>query len=164
MTFADTMFFTNWRFVATCIEQDYRYHFSNSICSFVISESHFANSHNISNFFIIIILVMVISDLWCYYCKKITTSSRLREWLAIVFLNKVFTLLSGKESACQCRRHVFNPWVGTFSWRRKWQPTPVFLPGEFHGQRSLVGYSQSMGLQRVGREWVTKQQSLCFYT
>ena len=34
-----------------------------------------------------------------------------------------------------------NPWVGKIPWRRKWQPTPVFLPGEFHGQRSLVGYS-----------------------
>ena len=34
-------------------------------------------------------------------------------------------------------------------WRREWQPTPVFLPGEFHGHRSLVGYIQSMGSQRV---------------
>ena len=32
-------------------------------------------------------------------------------------------------------------WVGKIPWRREWQPTPVFLPGEFHGQRSLVGYS-----------------------
>ena len=38
-------------------------------------------------------------------------------------------------------RHRFNPWVGKIPWRRAWQPTPVFLPGEFHGQRSLVGYS-----------------------
>ena len=35
----------------------------------------------------------------------------------------------------------FNPWVGKISWRRKWQPTPVFLPGESHGWRSLIGYS-----------------------
>ena len=35
----------------------------------------------------------------------------------------------------------FNPWVGKMPWRREWQPTPVFLPGEFHGQRSLAGYS-----------------------
>ena len=51
---------------------------------------------------------------------------------------------SGKESAWQCRRHKrlgFSPWVGKIPWRRKWQPTPVFLPGESHGQRSLVGYS-----------------------
>ena len=36
---------------------------------------------------------------------------------------------------------MFNPWVGKIPWTRKWQPTPVFLPGESHGQRSLVGYS-----------------------
>ena len=35
----------------------------------------------------------------------------------------------------------FNPWVGKIPWRREWQPTPEFLPGEFHGQRSLAGYS-----------------------
>ena len=46
-----------------------------------------------------------------------------------------------KESACQCRRLRFDPWVGKIPWRRKWQPTPVFLPGESHGQRNLVGYS-----------------------
>ena len=46
--------------------------------------------------------------------------------------------LSGKESARQCRRRVG---VGKIPWRRKWQPTPVFLPGKSHGQRSLVGYS-----------------------
>ena len=49
--------------------------------------------------------------------------------------------LRGKESACQCRRGRFNPWVGKISWRRKWQPTPVFLPGKSHGWRSLGGYS-----------------------
>ena len=48
---------------------------------------------------------------------------------------------SGKESACQRRRRGFNPWVGKIPWRRKWQPTPVFLPGKFRGQRGLVGYS-----------------------
>ena len=35
----------------------------------------------------------------------------------------------------------FDPWVGKIPWRRKLQPTPVFLPREFHGHRSLVGYS-----------------------
>ena len=38
-------------------------------------------------------------------------------------------------------RATFSPWVGKIPWRRKWQPTPVFLPGKFHGQRSLAGYS-----------------------
>ena len=45
-------------------------------------------------------------------------------------------------SVClQCRTPRFDPWVGKISWRRKWQPTPVFLVGKFHGWRSLVGYS-----------------------
>ena len=51
---------------------------------------------------------------------------------------------SSKNSTCQCRRHRrhgFNPWVGRIPWRREWQPTPIFLPGESHGQRSLAGYS-----------------------
>ena len=51
---------------------------------------------------------------------------------------------SGKEPACPCRRprrRGFNPWVGKIPWRRAWTPTPVFLPGESHGQRSLVGCS-----------------------
>jgi len=44
-------------------------------------------------------------------------------------------------SACAGRRkrHRFGPWVRKMPWRRKWQPTPVFLPGESHGQRSLEG-------------------------
>ena len=43
-------------------------------------------------------------------------------------------------SVClQCRRPGFDPWVGKIPWRRKWQPTPVLLPGTSHGQRSLVG-------------------------
>ena len=50
----------------------------------------------------------------------------------------------------------FYPWVGKISWRRKWQCTPIFLPGEFHGQRSLVGYSP-WGHKRVGHDLVTKQ-------
>ena len=49
--------------------------------------------------------------------------------------------LSGKESACQSRRHRFALWVGKIPWKRKWPPTPGFLPGESHGQGSLGGYS-----------------------
>ena len=46
-----------------------------------------------------------------------------------------------KASACICGRPGFDPWVGMIPWRRKWQLTPVFLPGESHGLRSLVDYS-----------------------
>ena len=51
---------------------------------------------------------------------------------------------NGKEAVCQCRRHKrceFYPWIRKIFWGRAWQPTPVFLPGESHGQRSLAGYS-----------------------
>ena len=47
--------------------------------------------------------------------------------------------LSGKEPACQCRRRGFDLWVRKISWRRKWQPTPMFWRGKSHGQRSLAG-------------------------
>ena len=48
---------------------------------------------------------------------------------------------SGKEPACQCSRLRFNPSVEKIPWKREWESTPVFLPGESHGERSLVGYS-----------------------
>ena len=54
---------------------------------------------------------------------------------------------AGKEPACQCRRHELDPWVGKIPWRRAWQPTPKFLPGESHGQRT--GRLQSIVSQRV---------------
>ena len=60
--------------------------------------------------------------------------------------------LSGRESACQYRRCAFDLWVGKITWRRKWQLTPVCLPGKSHGQRSLVGYSH----KRVEHSLATK--------
>ena len=65
--------------------------------------------------------------------------------------------LAGKESACQCgrcKRDWFESWVGKIPWRRKWQPTPVFLPEKFQGQRSLVGYSP-WGHKESMHEWHT---------
>ena len=49
--------------------------------------------------------------------------------------------LGGKESACQCRRCWFSPWIEKIPWSRTWQPTPLFLPGESHERRSLAGCS-----------------------
>jgi len=49
--------------------------------------------------------------------------------------------LRGLSVCLQCGRPGFDPWVRKIPWRRKWQPTPVFLPGKSHGRRSLVGYS-----------------------
>ena len=65
---------------------------------------------------------------------------------------------SSKESASQCRRCGFHPWIGKTFWRRKWQPTAIFLPGKSHGQRTLVGYS-SQGGKRFRHDWVTQQQN-----
>ena len=78
--------------------------------------------------------------------------ARVLEWGAIafsvllLFLKSTQMVLegfpggsSGKEPTCQCRRCKrcrFNPWVRKIPWRRAWQPTPVFLPGESHGQRA----------------------------
>ena len=70
--------------------------------------------------------------------------------------------LTGKESTCQCRSHEFNPWFGKIPWRRRWQPTPVFLPGKSHGPRSLAGYSP-WGCKWVRHNLVTKQQQILPY-
>ena len=55
----------------------------------------------------------------------------------------------------QYRRPWFDPWVRKSPWRKKWQPTPVFSPGEFHGQRSLVGCSPSGHKELDTTEWLT---------
>ena len=50
---------------------------------------------------------------------------------------------NGKEPACPCKRHKrqeLDPWVGKIPWRKAWEPTLVFLPGNFDGQRNLVAY------------------------
>ena len=58
---------------------------------------------------------------------------------------------TGQESALQCREPRFDPWVGKIPWRRKWQPTPVFLPGESLWTEEPGGL-QSLGSQRVGHD------------
>ena len=60
----------------------------------------------------------------------------------------------GKESVLQCGTPGFDPWVRKIPWRRKWKPTPVFLPGEFHGQREPGGL-HPMGSPRVRHDWAT---------
>ena len=61
------------------------------------------------------------------------------EWLSLMLV--LLRWCSGKESAHQRRRCWFDTWFRRIPWRRKLQLTPVFVPGESHGQRSLVGYS-----------------------
>ena len=78
-------------------------------------------------------------------------------WVQQIVLSNV-VWLSSKESTYQCRRYGFSPWVRKIPWKRKWQPTPVFLPGKSQGQRSLVGYSP-WGCKRIRYELVIKQKN-----
>ena len=69
---------------------------------------------------------------------------RLGIWIRVSYFWGFPGGTSSKEPTCPCRRRKrgkSNPWVGKISWRRAWQPTPVFLPGESHGQRKLADYS-----------------------
>ena len=85
--------------------------------------------------------------------KRVSYESKCCRWTLLLIGTSLERGLpggaSGKEPACQCRRHkrrAFDPWVGKIPWRKAWQPTPIFLPGESHGQRRVAGY-------RVGRDW-----------
>ena len=77
----------------------------------------------------------------CYYLQE----TGLPRWLL------------GKEFTCQCRKCGFDPWSRKISWRRKWQPTPAFLPGKPHEQRRPVGYSP-WSCKRVRHNLATEQQ------
>ena len=80
-------------------------------------------------------------------------------WQASPWNNRLPRWLSGKESACQYRRHRrhgFDPWVGKIPLRRKWQPTPLFLPGKVPWTEKPGGL-QSMMLQQ---SWT--QLSMCW--
>ena len=78
-------------------------------------------------------------------------------WPSNIFHCGLPCWLSLKESASQCRRHGFDPWVEKIPWTRKWQPTPGFVPGKSNGQRSLAGYSP-WGRKESLHELATKQQ------
>ena len=60
----------------------------------------------------------------------------------------------GKASACKCGRPGFDPRVGKIVCRRKWQPTPVLLPGKFHGWRNLIGYNPWGHKESDTTEWL----------
>ena len=78
---------------------------------------------------------------WGVCCE---VGSREEGWGEITLVIKCLNFPEGSDgkSVClQCRRPGFDPWVRKIPWRRKWQPTPVLLPGKSYGRRSLVGYS-----------------------
>ena len=65
----------------------------------------------------------------------------LNHFHSLRLLSQLPRCLGGKEYGCHFRRHGYDSWIRKIPWRRKWQGTPVFLPGKFHGQGSLEGYS-----------------------
>ena len=111
------------------------------------------------------------SNLVCFSWNK----NLFYPWISVIFTSKNHfgpSLLGGmtkrvsKDSPLvaqmvnlQCRRPGFDPWVGKIPWRREWQPTPLFLPGEFHGQKRLVGHSP-WGCKRIGHDWETNTFTL----
>ena len=84
------------------------------------------------------------------------------DWNYLIFFStnivSVEGFRGGSDGIClQYRWAGFDPWVGKIPWRRAWQPTPVFFPGESHGQRSLAGYSPQD--HRIRHDWVTELNS-----
>ena len=100
---------------------------------------------------------------WKWFCKQegLLGPSQYRPPSFVLHLPIVCRKKLGSEAFLWSRiclwgrRPGFNLWVGKFLRRREWQSTPVFLPGEFHGQRSLPGRLQSVRSQRVRHSWVT---------
>ena len=80
--------------------------------------------------------------------------------IAVSLVNRLPWWLRWLSIWLQCGRPGFHPWVRKIPWRRKWQSTPVLLPGKSHGQRSLVGYSP-WGHKESGHNWAT---SLSLFT
>ena len=97
--------------------------------------------------------------------NKVILQKHCREWLAALCHSLVYPILG--PPWCLSSKNLpanagntgpgFDPWVGKIPWSRKWQSALVFLPGKFHGLRSLVGYSP-WGCKGVRQELVSKQQ------
>ena len=112
-----------------------------------------------SHFLIGLFVFLVLSCKSCWYVLEINPLSVVS--FTMIFSHSegcLFTLLPwwlrGQSICLQCRRPGFDPWVRKIPWRRKWQPTPVPLPGKSHGQRSLVDYSPWDHKQLDTTEWL----------
>ena len=96
----------------------------------------------------VFLVSLALTNGFLYHCTTYNWMYLLKTKIPLLWFSQTISFSSnkvrwsgGKESACQCRRHRFNPWVGKIPWKRKWQPIPVFLPGKFHGERSLEATS-----------------------
>ena len=89
---------------------------------------------------------------------KTTVEPQSCPWLLLPYSLAFPGSSDGKESACQCGRTGFKPWVRKIPWRRAWQPTPEFLPGESHGWRNLAdcspqGRKSQTRLKQLSMAW-----------
>ena len=104
---------------------------------------------------------------WDRHCRPLLTECKLLQTLLKynfgVYFIRGFPVGSVVKNPSANVGDSFNPWVGKIPWRREWPPTPEFLPGEFHGQRSLVSYSP-WGCRRAGHNLATKQQQENLHT
>ena len=103
----------------------------------------------------------------CLYFLLHCYNKRTKNWYLFIHLPISVGYLGGsvvKNPPCQCRRLRrlrFHPWVRKIPWSREWQPTAVFLPGEFPKQRSLADYSPWGRKESVTTERLTLSQTLC---
>ena len=98
-------------------------------------------------------------EAWCAAIHGVTKSqTQLSNWTE---LNWCWASLVTQmvRIHLQCRRPRFDPWVRKMPWKREWLPTSVFLPGEFHGQRTMGAYSPRSGKESD----MTERLTLCFH-
>ena len=88
----------------------------------------------------------------CFFQKLMDAFFKLPRFEELWWLNELPQWLSNKKFTCKCRRHRFHPWVEKIPWRRKRQPTLVFLPKKIPWTGES-GRLQSVGSQRVGHDW-----------
>ena len=93
-----------------------------------------------SNIYVLAMTIKNVSK-YCQMCPNVSWKSNHHQLTTTTLGQPGFLLKYKFNRASSVKRHRFDPWVGKITWGRAWQPTPVFLPGESHGQRSLSGYS-----------------------
>ena len=90
-------------------------------------------------------------DLFCFLNSKMDRYIYLMKWWAF----QVALVVKNSPANVGRKRHGFDPWVGKIPWRRVWQPPPVFLPGESHGQWILMGYSPWGHMSQTQLKWLS---------
>ena len=103
----------------------------------------------------------------CVYYRSHNSQQSPTRWRSCFFLSLCFPQRYLGELLLSLKRCGFDPWVGKIPWRRKWHPTPVFLPGKFYGQRNLEGYSpwgqKESDMTEQLTTQATKTMEICYH-